>query len=172
MGVIYTIHVVFKCFVYESFSDEQVEQKMCLKKSLQKSSFSRNTLKRTAELSVAQTVHMWGDSALMFRSSVLSSVWINSIESSTVRILRAVFQFQPEICLWSQNRTSNPSAARWGSFWNLLAWNRKSWHRYPPAKPEVCQAPRLIQQQANGLPDWVTTNKTDLKLLNFICIAK
>lgn len=116
-----------------------------------------------SELSVAQTVHMWGDSALMF-SSVLSSVWINSIESSTVRILRA------EICLWSQNRTSNPPAARWGSFWNLLAW--KSWHRYPPAKPEVCQAPRLIQQQANGLPDWVTTNKTDLKLLNFICTMK
>lgn len=119
-----------------------------------------------------QTVHMWGDSALMFRSSVLSSVWINSVESSTVRIFRAVLQFQPEICLWSQNRTSNPSAARWRSFWNLLAWNRKSWHRYPLAKPEVCQAPRLIQRQANGLPDWVTTNKTDLKLLNFICIDK
>lgn len=154
MGVIYTIHVVFKGFVYESFSDEQVEQKMCLKKSLQKSSFSRNTLKRTAELSVAQTVHMWGDSALMFRSSVLSSVWINSIESSTVRILRA------EICLWYLKPISRPLRIILE-----LAWNRKS-------ELEVCQAPRLIQQQANGLPDWVTTNKTDLKLLNFICIAK
>lgn len=154
MGVIYTIHVVFKCFVYESFSDEQVEQKMCLKKSLQKSSFSRNTLKRTAELSVAQTVHMWGDSALMFRSSVLSSVWINSIESSTVRILRA------EICLWYLKPISRPLRIILE-----LAWNRKP-------EPEVCQAPRLIQRQANGLPDWVTTKKTDLKLLNFICIAK